>query len=351
LFVWVGRRATVTLDGVEVVPALASFAFDPGDPALLPLFPVHGAKALSQVRFRLRYAPSVPGARLDVADLVWRAYPPNLQQTGAADAWLEVRALLTAGGREQVVVLRHDEPQFTWRAPPDGLEVRLLPVPQPPPLSGVRVPVASAVVLGLLGIASVLALARGNAHRLPLIVIAGVGLAALAWPLWRIEVALPWRRVALPSAEQAAAIFLPLHGNVYRAFAHTEPSAVYDALAASVEGSLLDTLYQDVYRSLVMQEQGGAMSRVQAVRPMVTEIEDIGVLADGRTASFVVDASWQVDGAVFHWGHEHHRTSALRARYTVVETDAGWRIAGAEPLAQERVEPATVAPLGQEASK
>ena len=53
---------------------------------------------------------------------------------------------------------------------------------------------------------------------------------------------------------------------------------------------------------------------------------------------------WQVDGAVYHWGHAHTRLNEYRARYTVRAGDGGWRIARSEMLEQFRVSSSPLAP-------
>jgi hypothetical protein len=89
-----------------------------------------------------------------------------------------------------------------------------------------------------------------------------------------------------------------------------------------------------------MEEEGGAMSRVVSVRPIATsvvsqgEIEDAGV----ATRAFTVDATWQVDGRVTHWGHAHDRTNEYEGRFTVAASANGWRIHDAEVTRQERVD-------------
>jgi hypothetical protein len=147
--------------------------------------------------------------------------------------------------------------------------------------------------------------------------------------------------VELPDTGQAVAIFEPLHANIYRAFDYVQPSEIYDALERSVDGALLDALYNDIYRGLILQEEGGALSRVQRVDSLGVEVESIGLLADGRPG-FTLQHHWRVTGAVFHWGHSHYRTNEYRARYTVAaggpESGGGWRIRGHQPLEQVRLE-------------
>jgi hypothetical protein len=142
-------------------------------------------------------------------------------------------------------------------------------------------------------------------------------------------------------AEQAAATFEALQANLYRAFDYEQESAIYDALARSVSGGLLEETYLGVRRALVMEEEGGAMSRVVAVRPVRTGLVSQGEIAldDGRRVrAFKVDATWQVDGRVTHWGHSHDRTNEYDGRFTVAAEEGGWRIHDAEITRQERVD-------------
>ena len=71
------------------------------------------------------------------------------------------------------------------------------------------------------------------------------------------------------------------------------------------------------------------------MRPLEVEVESTG---SGGGLGFQVVTRWQVDGAVFHWGHSHWRTNEYRARYTVGATDDGWRILEDEVLEQRRVD-------------
>jgi hypothetical protein len=89
-----------------------------------------------------------------------------------------------------------------------------------------------------------------------------------------------------------------------------------------------------------MEEEGGAMSRVVAVRPLSTSVISQGEMdLDGVAArAFTVEARWQVDGRVTHWGHAHDRTNEYDGRFTVVAEQGGWRIHDAEVTRQERVE-------------
>jgi hypothetical protein len=179
-----------------------------------------------------------------------------------------------------------------------------------------------------------------------------LGLAGASWSLGRATIRDPFDDAPrVPDATEAIAIFTPLHANIYRAFDYTDESQVYDALARSVDGRLLDDLYNEIYRSLIMQEEGGAVSRVQSVTPLEQRVESVGIVPGFSAVGFHIMARWQVTGIVVHWGHSHRRTNEYAADYTVISTPAGWRIAGSQILEQFRVDAApapVVLPPGTE---
>ena len=59
---------------------------------------------------------------------------------------------------------------------------------------------------------------------------------------------------------------------------------------------------------------------------------------------FSIVTRWQVEGAVFHWGHSHWRTNEYRARYGVTATEAGWRISDSQVLEQRRIDAQPIPP-------
>ena len=96
--------------------------------------------------------------------------------------------------------------------------------------------------------------------------------------------------------------------NVYRAFDYHSESDIYDALARSVQGDLLADLYLKIKQGLIMQEQGGAVARVQEVKVVKTEPAE----AKSRNG-FAERVTWQVEGTVEHWGHIHTRVNEYSA--------------------------------------
>ena len=143
-------------------------------------------------------------------------------------------------------------------------------------------------------------------------------------------------RVQLPTAEESAALFETLHRNIYRAFDYEDESQIYDILARSVTEEVLPDLYDDVHESLMLKIEEQAISKVETVRNIESQVE---LPAAPENPTYDVIAKWEVIGTVKHYGHGHWRKNVSRARYTVEWVDGlGWRIAGCELIDQRRVD-------------
>jgi hypothetical protein len=276
--------------------------------------------------------------------MTWGAFPPDRAlETEAGAPPVRIVAQLTAAGADHIIELSAEEPEYTWHDQGVTIEDRFLPVPQPPqgkslviPLLSVGLWVVAVVVTGYVGRGKGWRAARGCflVLVLPALVggwlLRGTGTFTVRDPLAA--------GVRLPDEIEALAVFTSLHANIYRAFAYHDASDIYDALARSVHGDLLDRLYDQIYQSLILQEEGGAVCRVEAVRTVDHRIEHIGLVSPEQTVGFNVLARWQVDGSVFHWGHSHRRTNEYQARYAVVQTVHGWRLGAQQVLEQLRVD-------------
>ncbi len=142
-----------------------------------------------------------------------------------------------------------------------------------------------------------------------------------------------FRKTIDVSDETARHVLSPLLRNIYRAFDYREESAVYDALAQSVEGDLLATLYLEIRASLQLESEGGPVSRVEEVN-----IESVKKLDTELSDAFRANATWTVRGRVEHWGHVHVRTNRYTARFDVRAAENRWRITTFDVLDQQRVE-------------
>jgi len=322
----------VMIDGLEVAPVDAGFESMDADISFLPLFPRMGERALAKVQLVLDYPVKSPP---NAVQMYWGSYPPD-RAVGDENFMptVTVRAQLFSNGIQEEVVFNEEEPEFTWHNSGETAADHFLKVPEPPAQAGWPMPVGS---LGLLIAGGVAALLLNRNKRHLVAVATSACVVAVAWFSRGGMVIEVGGNQDLPSSSEAEQIFLPLPANIYRAFDYTAESDIYDALAQSVDGPLLDTLYNQVYRGLIMQEEGGAVSRVMAVRPVELAVESIGILPDDGRPGFDVLARWQVDGKVTHWGHSHERTNEYQARYTVLQTDQGWRIGGSQVQEQLRV--------------
>ncbi|GIW92249.1 MAG: hypothetical protein KatS3mg110_0290 [Pirellulaceae bacterium] len=257
----------------------------------------------------------------------------------------QVRSLVYAGDETlQFVFGRYGSEQtFRWDNPRPAPAFTLSGVPAPqiiPPRWDI--PLVTVCLLFLMPVvAGVLYLLKASRR----VRLAGAGgcavLAALLFPYGHIQIPAPtWKPPELSDAE-AAQIFRKLHAGLYRAFDLKDEEAVHDALALVVDGPLLRKLYLDVRRSLAMQEQGGAQSKIRRVSILdwqrLPVAKATGDLRDGSPA-FAGRCAWQVEGTVEHWGHVHARTNQYTAHFVVAQRDGYWKIVDVELLSEERVQ-------------
>jgi hypothetical protein len=164
------------------------------------------------------------------------------------------------------------------------------------------------------------------------------GCAVTGWPLARWTLPSPLAAAPQLSDEQAGAILAALHKNAYRAFDYRDEQDVYDALAKSVDGPLLNELYLQIRRGLEMREQGGAVSRIREVKMVDSRRWNgpaFAELADER--GFAYRCRWTVAGTVEHWGHVHARTNEYEALFTVEPRDNAWKITALDVRNERRV--------------
>ncbi len=225
--------------------------------------------------------------------------------------------------------------EFVWENPGGRGPAELLDVPLPERVPPMRLPVFSIVLIGM-GVAGGIGWWRADRRGVRLgcaaAAVALVLAAALIHPRGSVPLENPLARP--PPVENGEALFAKLHHNLYRAFDHRREDRIYDVLAATVAGPLLEEIYLQIRRGLVMEEQGGAVSRIRSME--LKEVNPLPGNGAGRPA-FSVRADWTVTGTVEHWGHFHTRTNRHQARFDLTGLEEGWRITGFEPLAEERV--------------
>lgn len=349
----VDRPNRVVVDSVDVTPVIRELTIVHPQPETRPGFVQNPALLLPQVHVVAEYpCKALPRA----VTMIWGAFPRDFQAPDRDMAPPSpIEAALTSEGTLQLVAFTQQEPEVTWRAPATQREARFAAVPRVAAFKAgassfnISVPAISMSLVGL-GVVGATMLARKaqpfsyKAVRTGVVLLATVGAAWISWPYARIGFgpnpfgSKGQDEAQAFSADQALAVFRPLHANIYRAFDYTRESDIYDALARSVDGPLLDALYNDVYQGLVMQEEGGAMSRVKTVTPLECEVVPVGQSGPNSGALFRVRTRWQVEGVVYHWGHSHTRINEYVADYGVAARDGGWRIVEAVPREQRRLQ-------------
>jgi hypothetical protein len=115
--------------------------------------------------------------------------------------------------------------------------------------------------------------------------------------------------VVLDEARLRALLPSMLH-NAYRGFQLRDEEAVYDRLARSLDGQLLEETYLQQRRSLLRHSQGiGGLGKVDRV-----EVEHLQLMPTDTPATAEMEAEWVAHGSVSHWGHAHPRHNRYRAR-------------------------------------
>jgi len=175
-----------------------------------------------------------------------------------------------------------------------------------------------------------------QSFQLPLLtVIVGLLIAVVAFPYARFSVNRPTALISGLSNDESELIMHSLLKNVYRSFDFRDESDVYDRLALSVQGDLLEEIYLQNRKSFAVKKAGGAQARVKEVEILEARAEPSSTEGKG----FDVKATWTAQGSVGHWGHVHTRKNYYDALVNVQVVDGHWKITGLELLEEKRLDP------------
>lgn len=339
-------RVIVEVDGVTIAPDIHKYEFfaEP-EPWMIGAFPKFGARALIRCAITARYDADDP----QVVKVTWPTYPRDMVAAelegmtgpdGGAPFMVLEALLQTSEGGVEIAPFSRAKPTIEWHADESGDSRYAAVPPVPAPSRPMRVSLLGLVLLAVGIPASVVIFKQrggpAGTASLCAAVVASAS-AALVLPTWLVPIPGTGGELQLPSNDGVAAIFEPLHANLYKAFDHGSEGEIYDALERSVSGPLLKTLYTQVYNSLVQAEQGGMLGIVTGVEPMSLEVRSISVNEDDR-AVIDVQHRWSVEGTVYHWGHSHTRVHEYEAIYTLAGLEQGWRIVGQQMREQRRVD-------------
>jgi len=132
---------------------------------------------------------------------------------------------------------------------------------------------------------------------------------------WQI----PWGIAPSISSGEARIVAGQVLSNIYQSFRGRGEDEVYDALAVSTSGDVLQDLYLQIQESLRMAEQGGAVARVRHVELLDSQLQPRTSDDQSRSnaQSFSCLCRWNVSGTVEHWGHIHERTNQFEAIFLI----------------------------------
>ncbi len=320
------HRNPVRIDGIQVKPTVSRIDFYGLDFKDFAMMAPRKRLSVMNARLGIILSYSTKGSLGQLA-MDWEMFNPN--------ASILRSTILTDSKTEKFVFSRFRR-QFRWSNPDQSKLPALKAVPcpvSPPPL---LLPWLSLV--SLIGIIIFIVLLAMNKLK-------RIGLAALmvltvvtlsAWSAVRVEFTNPFASIPEVTDEQADAVIMALHKNIYRAFDYRDESDIYDALAHSVGGDLLSQLYLIIHQNRLMAEQGGAVSRIQEVNILHGQKERV-FRTDENQAAFSYRARWTVLGTVEHWGHIHERAHEYEARFEVQAQSDAWRITDFEVLDEKRL--------------
>ena len=171
----------------------------------------------------------------------------------------------------------------------------------------------------------------GEGNRLYRVVLVG---AFLLLPYGTVAVPNPFFASYAPRGDGARLIMSRVLSDTYEAFNITDEEELYDTLAQSVTGNLVDDLYLDNRRRLTAGTRQGTKVTIRSV-----SILDIGeptevVAAEG---GYSYQCRWAVVARVQHLQHVHHRQQIYNGVLTLQADEGRWKVAGVDLHSEDRV--------------
>ncbi|MEM1369901.1 MAG: hypothetical protein AAGG02_18225, partial [Cyanobacteria bacterium P01_H01_bin.15] len=156
----------------------------------------------------------------------------------------------------------------------------------------------------------------------------------LSYPFTQVGLGASSILVKPVSETEAELIFAQLLRNIYRAMDFREESDIYDKLAVSLDGDLLTEVYLQNQRSLALENEGGAIAKVEDIEILEVTREDTGE----RQGEQAFRTRWTAFGTVQHWGHHHQRLNQYDAILSLTPIDGAWKITDIELLEESRLQ-------------
>jgi len=257
----------------------------------------------------------------------------NLFGTGTE----EVPVTFVSEAGKSTFFLSKENPNQKWLVQKDQEAGQLTPVPDlevDPPAAPLKIPFftllfgALAILCGLGG-----RLLRGTA-KMGTAVAAGLFLvlSLTTWGLAGFPVKEDQPGAEPVPPDQAEEVVHALLRNIYTSFDYREESLIYDTLAKSVSGPLLETIYLDIRRGLELEEQGGPRVKINHI-----DLRNLEVEAPEGGPELRADAEWVAVGDVSHWGHLHTRLNKYHAWLSLEPVDGTWKLVDLEIIEEGRL--------------
>ena len=160
-------------------------------------------------------------------------------------------------------------------------------------------------------------------------------LSVASYPYLKFSLRRPALIAGELSSTQATELLQVLLKNVYRAFDFRDENDVYDKLALSVDGDLLEDIYLQNRKSFSVQQAGGAQAKIKNVEV----VEASASRLQNDSLGYTIKARWSALGTVGHWGHLHQRKNQYDAIVNVENSGGVWKITAMELLEELRVDP------------
>jgi hypothetical protein len=159
-----------------------------------------------------------------------------------------------------------------------------------------------------------------------------LAVAFLVVPYGTVTVRRPFHEPHAPRDDDARRVAEAVLSDTYHAFNLTDEGELYDRLAASVTGELVDDLYLDSRRRLTAGTRQGAEVTVRDV-----EVLDIGEPIEAGSGAIDYECRWVVTSRVRHLQHIHHRRNIYAGTLTLTVDGGRWKIARVDLTSEDRV--------------
>ena len=326
------KHYPVTIDGIRVPPTISTLTLENITNAAYLNISTNYTKVTLSIAYPINQPPKQIG-------LIWNLFPtaPTHGWTGLIDADQDPYQIIqtfSVYGENTFLFFAPTEPEFIWHADDDGTSERVTPANS----RHIRIPLVSLLLCVIAGLYFAASKQRNRALIVRVTLIAAL-LVAASISLSRLTISIPTPGHSLlrPTEAEALSIFARLHANVYRSFGYDTEEEIYDVLAQSVDGALLDDLYRQIYRSLILRYKGGAVCTITKVDILESSLVSQKHGWSAEKQMITLDCRWRVHGIVEHWEHLHRRVNEYQARYTLTPSQGSWKIKSVDITHQERV--------------